>query len=249
MAIEAGTSTYYQAKRGIPRDNLVFYIDPTIKDSYRNIGDDKIYSLVNPSHYMNINSGNSFKRGRKNSGIEYTGGNTNGTMWATTINNYGMNMATCTYILYARCNRGYNGVYGSFNDWIFQLGSYYSNSSLGFGLYGWSFYLFAKGSYGGGWSWSSSSSSATTLYSNSLDQWVFYVVRFTSTTTCQVYMNNALYYNATGLSVPFGSIGSNLLILGRNLKQTVGLFAVYDTALSDDKISDFYNATRHRFGV
>ena len=62
-------------------------------------------------------------------------------------------------------------------------------------------------------------------------------------------MNNTLYYNASGLGVPFGSIGSNLVVLGRNLKQVVGLFAVYDTALSDDKISDFYNATRHRFGV
>jgi hypothetical protein len=37
--------------------------------------------------------------------------------------------------------------------------------------------------------------------------------------------------------------------LGRSQQETVGLFAVYDTALSDDKISDFYNATRHRFGL
>ena len=34
MAIEAGTSTYYQAKRGIVQDGLVLHLDAGVKESY-----------------------------------------------------------------------------------------------------------------------------------------------------------------------------------------------------------------------
>ena len=249
MAIEAGSSTYYQAKRGIPSDNLVFYIDPSIKDSYRNIGDDKIYSLVNPSHYMNVNTNMDFKRGRQNSGLEHTVNNVSGAMWTSSASSYGMSMDDCTYIFYEKCKRGLNGAYGSFDDWIFQAGSYYGNNSFGFGLYGWSLSLFAKASQGGGWTWSSSNSSAATFYNNNRNNWVFYVVRFDGNNSFKVYFNNGLYFNAANITYPFTGIHSNVVRLGRYVQPTIGLFAVYDTALSDDKISDFYNATRHRFGV
>jgi len=38
MAIEAGTSTYYQAKRGIVQDGLVLHLDAGVKESYGGAG-------------------------------------------------------------------------------------------------------------------------------------------------------------------------------------------------------------------
>jgi hypothetical protein len=38
MAIEAGTSTYYQAKRGIVQDGLVLHLDAGVKESYSGAG-------------------------------------------------------------------------------------------------------------------------------------------------------------------------------------------------------------------
>ena len=38
MAIEAGTSTYYQAKRAIPQDGLIVCLDAGVKDSYNGVG-------------------------------------------------------------------------------------------------------------------------------------------------------------------------------------------------------------------
>ena len=251
MAIEAGTSTYYQAKRGIPRDNLIFYIDPSIKDSYRNINDDKIYSLVNPSHYMNIASGSNYKRGRKNAGIEYTGGISLGTMHiASLAGSYGMSMEGATYVLYAKCGQNIPVGGGAFTNWIIQIGSYYGNNSFGLGLQSSQLIVFIRGSNEDGWTYAGAVSPTNQLiYTNNINNWIFYVIRFIGDDAVKIHLNNTQCWNISNLSNPFTGISNNYMYLGRSQQETVGLFAVYDTALSDDKISDFYNATRHRFGL
>lgn len=251
MAIEAGSSTYHQAKRGIPNDNLVFYVDPSIKDSYRNIGDSKIYSLVNSNHYMDITSGSNYKRGRRNCGIEYTGGSGFGTMSVAGLaSNYGMSMNNATYILYAKCGQNVPVSGGAFSNWIIQIGSYYGNNSFGLGLQSNSLMVYIRGSNEVGWTYASGTGSTNQLiYTNNIGNWIFYVVRFIGNDAVKVHLNNTQCWNVSNLSNPFTGIASNYMYLGRNQQETVGLFAVYDAALSDAEVSDFYNATRHRFGL
>jgi len=65
MAIEAGTSTYYQAKRGIVQDGLVLHLDAGVKESYsggttwRDLsGNGNDAGLLNGPYYDKSNAGN-----------------------------------------------------------------------------------------------------------------------------------------------------------------------------------------------
>ena len=64
MAIEAGTSTYYQAKRGIVQDGLVLHLDAGVKESYsggttwRDLGSSqKNASLINTPSFTKESGG------------------------------------------------------------------------------------------------------------------------------------------------------------------------------------------------
>ena len=248
MAIEAGTSTYYQAKRGIVQDGLVLHLDAGVKESYS--GGDKIYDLKNLDRNGVITPTSSIVKGRKNVGIKYHGTSGLGAFYMyTSAYNFAMNNQT--YLFYMKCEQASAG-YGSFDNWIIQLGGYYANNSFGLGLQGPSFMIYAKGSTTSGWSYGSVSTSGGTIYSNNLGEWIFYVIKFSEGGTgFKVYMNNTLVFNVpTSISDAFTGINSSgRHVFGRLMKSTFGSLMVYNTILDDNQIAQIYNSTRHRFGL
>lgn len=252
MAIEAGTTAYYQATRAIPQDGLIFYVDPSIRESYQSQGDTRIYSLVDPTHYMKLDLVNSVPvvvRGRQNSGIRESTNGTGPMAIEGLASTYGLSFINSTYIFYAKCEVGFPVSGGSFSNWILQIGSYYANGSWGLGLQSNSLMVYARGSAASGWTYASGTANGQSIYTSNLNQWIFYVVQFIGNDAFKVYMNNTLCYNVTSLAQVYTGISNNAVYLGRSQRQTVGLFAAYDKVTSDEETTQFYNATRHRFGI
>lgn len=245
MAIEAGTSTYYQAKRGIVQDSLTFHVDAGIKNSYTGNALKNLSSVVSYvySNQLNLSSNGQRTRGIKNSGYyDYT---QPGWMYASAS---GISMDTSTIVFWMKCGRTLPVGGGAFSDRVIQFGNYFSNNSFGFGLQNNIFGIYVKGSTNPSWSHANSLTTGRSIYENNINNWIYYVIKFISDTTFQVYMNNTLV-SSSSISDGFTGIAGNGIWFGQNMRATLGCLMMYSKVLSDDEITQNFNATRHRFGL
>ena len=232
MAIEAGSSTYYQAKRGIVQDNLRLLLDSGVKDSY--ISGDTWYdlsgngnnaTLYNTPTYSKTNGGRLYFDGINDYG-KVTGGFMYSQMtWALWVykntNNY-RTLISQTSINGFRGDINFypNKVSGRMYSYPQGYSTIYGNSGLSNGQY---YYLVLTVN--------NSNTDAMKLYVNG-------VLQSQTASIVNVAPTGDLWIAARGYG------GANSFFGG-----AIYQFAVYNIELSAQQVLNNYNATRHRFGL
>ena len=255
MAIQAGETTFYQAKRGIVQDGLVFNIDAAVKDSFNSVSWDDIKGGKSGT-LVNMSSSNFNKE--KGGVLDFDGTDeyvTFGTSDALITQD-----ASVSTWIYTRANSGrvishnWNFTYNEFG-WAVHLGS--SN---------WSAVTNQASA-----TWMSSDNAANynasaCVQSNAssipLNQW-FNLTITKSGANVSIYLDNSLIKTGTvPSSIAYaGSASNKTLVIGTNIfdfyvdffgdefNGRIGSINIYNRALTSDEIARNYNATRHRFGV
>jgi hypothetical protein len=253
MAIEAGTSTYYQAKRGIVQDGLVLHLDAGVKESYS--GGTVWYDLSNSKKNFNNYNGASLNKNYGGS-TQYDG-----------INDYTSNSSFFTADYWEE-----NGAFTIFTfhkiDAMSATGALISNQKYtsepspigGFGLmlYGqyklyWPIISYDKDGTKTQYGWN-------TGRTFTLGQMTCIALVYDpSDFSMKLYRNGSLTNSTTNTSFKWtprsgGGYGCNIGMGTQGGWQNrfqghVYNMVVYNRALSADEISRNYNATRHRFGL
>ena len=243
MGIEAGSSTYYQAKRGIVQDGLVLHLDAGVKESYsggtiwRDLsGNGYNGSAYNGTSYTKVKGG-SFSFDGSN---DYIGISSPSNRFAWTPSGNGLNTM-------------------SIDIWLKTTdigGQFLSKPWNGSGSYNYrinydSFRLQSTVAY-------FSSSLATGNWIN--------IVCIATPTQMAAYTNGSLHISFRNHNIssnfsgtnnqldltlmtlyPYGSYGwSNT---GFSINGNLSICRIYNKVLSADEVSRNYNATRHRFGL
>jgi len=247
MAIEAGTSTYYQAKRAIVQDGLVFHLDAGVKESYS--GGTTWRDLSGNGNNGNFLNGPTFSRSGKKPSISFDGSNDHiqvpspSSKFAWTPSGDGMNYMTIDFWVKttdgggAIISKPWNGN-GQYNILI---------SHYRFQLY--------IGTYG----IKDFSSMATGNWENT--------TCVANPTQMGVYRNGSLHgsfvdHNITDNSPPSPNNNRSLSLMtlypygagswnftGHAINGNLSICRIYNKVLSADEVSRNYNATRHRFGL
>ena len=228
MAIQAGETTFYQAKRGIVQDGLVLNLDAAVDASYSGAGTDwsdltnnNSYTLVNTPTFTNDNGGIfTFSASNEYAGISNFMGTTS-TFSVCHWIKLAVNQTTRTiFSNYTNFNRG----------WVTGISDVAQNVVK--------FYL-------GG----------THLYASSplnINTWYLVSVTYDNGNP-KIYINDSLN-NSSSNTIDFAGsyFGNDIGRLGIGSQYFNGSIAdvmVYNRALTSDEIARNYNATRHRFGV
>jgi hypothetical protein len=229
MAIEAGTSTYYQAKRGIVQDGLVLHLDAGVKESYS--GGDIWYDISG-------NNRNGVRRGSQkpawysgNGGyFSFTGGVTGNNY--TRIEAANPTMTDMTIEVFYRPIGNGGTVFRQTNDDFHITGNRISagNAYNDYVLY--------------------------TSTNNGLNVWVYNAITWYNLQTLRFYKNgiqtasgNRSSQDSDGIAAGTIRIGTRNDAYSEHYIGDVSIFRMYNRTLSSDEISRNYNATRHRFGL
>lgn len=248
MGIEAGSSTYYQAKRGIVQDGLVLHLDAGVKESYGGAGS-TIRDISGNGRNGTLYNGPTFSRSGQKPSISFDGSNefiavsspSNTFDWTPS----GVGLNELTVDLWVKSED--------------TVGQYFSKP-WGGGQYNININYNTFSLYCGTGKSISISSLATGDWEN--------VVGVANSTQMASYRNGTVYTNfvnhgITSNSPPIGTAQNQPLCImflvnygtgTYNLPQyavsgNVGCFRIYNRVLSADEISQNYNATRHRFGL
>ena len=249
MAIEAGTSTYYQAKRGIVQDGLVLHLDAGVKESYsggttwRDLsGNGNDAALTGTYEY----SRSEYPCVKFNNGYQVNGDG-RGIVNFTTLPSSD-NTIECIF----KINR-YLSTTSNMQTSLFTSGRHsgcaylkhfgtYKNNNNGLITYNSAFWYVA-GQIDGG--------SGPTIFVDN----VYHLVVTMQTNSIKYYSNNNLSWHDTRNVTQFGFSGIWAIANSKCLAQNNGVdidfysLRVYNKALSVDEVSRNYNATRHRFGL
>jgi len=232
MAIEAGTSTYYQAKRGIVQDGLQLLLDAGVKDSY--VSGDTWYdlsgknnnaTLYNTPTYTKLNGGALGFNGTNEYGKVIGGFMYSQMTWALWIYKQSSNYRTLVSQAATNGFRGDIGFYPS--KVISQMYSYpqgyrniYSDNILSNGQY---YYIVMTTN--------TSDANSRKMYINGVQQVGTISIQYSQPT-------GDLWIAARGYAGPTAHFGGRIY-----------QFAVHNIELSAQQVLDNYNATRHRFGL
>lgn len=231
MAIEAGSSTYYQAKRGVVQDGLVLNYDFGVKQSYDS--GNTIYDLSGNGNNGTLTNGPS--KSNNNGGVlNFDGTNDTVNFSYDLRSNFTFECWVMLDVVDRFCFLG-QGVLSSaagLHIW------YYSSTKLRFGMYGTDY--------------DASLSTAT-------NTWYHYVFTYDHATYTKQIYRNAANLNAYIVHTPQKAyVGTGTVRIGSTYSSynssnfANGKFAsarLYSKVLSADEISQNYNVTRHRFGV
>jgi hypothetical protein len=238
MAIEAGTSTYYQAKRGIVQDGLVLHLDAGVKESYGN-GDNwkdlsvngYVGTFVNGAS-LNKTKGGSLILDGANDYVEFG-------------NQSGLNFGTSNFSLCFVTYRTANGING---------GSYFgkgNGTSIGFDFRDSNFFIYGT-----------SGEISRISFSAPLNIWSHHTFIFNraSSPYIKYYKNSSLIRSSstnnasrisdsisTGITFRVGR--STAGGLNRYFYGYIPIINIYNRAISLNEMSQNFNATRHRFGL
>ena len=245
MGIEAGSSTYYQAKRGTVQDGLVLHLDAGVKESYSggtnwyNLADrTKNASLVNgPVELKSRVGGNSISFDGTNDYVNTNSMNT----YASSFHSEGV-----TYAVWAK--------FPTWDDYWYGMGifghqvhgGYYFFTACGLMIFRHKLRTYTYGSQGYQY---------TESVSN-VDDDIYHYLMCTFNPDDQlvrIYVDGQLERTGTTAITNFQT-GSSFYIGGlsggnKHIKGDVAQAHLYTRDLSADEISQNYNATRHRFGV
>ena len=248
MGIEAGSSTYYQAKRGTVQDGLVLHLDAGVKESYGGAGN-IIRDISGNGYNGTLYNGPTFSRTQKKPSLSFDGSNefiavpspSNAFSWTPS----GVGLHEFTIDLWVKTE----DTVGYYFSKPWGGGQY--NITMGHNFFG--LYCLQSKNI-------SISSLATGDWEN--------VIGVANSTQMASYRNGVVYtdfvnHNITSNEPPVGTAQNQPLCImflvnygtgTYNLPQyavngNVGCVRIYSRVLSDDEISQNYNATRHRFGV
>jgi hypothetical protein len=249
MAIEAGTSTYYQAKRGIVQDGLVLHLDAGVKESYS--GGNIWYNLANRSKNGTLTNGPLSTRSRIGGrSIEFD--KTNDYINLNSVSSYSSNFYNngVTYCVWYQppSSMTYSYPQGLF---VSQPHTGYWLSTCG----GLSTYQYKVRVH----AYNTTQSYRDVISSISINDGDYHYLVSTFDPTDQflrLYIDGSL--NATGSTAitSFVTTGSYMqtYLGGRSggnqpTEGKISQAQLYTRALSASEVLQNYNATRHRFGL
>ena len=237
MAIQAGETTFYQAKRGIVQDGLVLNLDAGVDASYNG---GTTWRDLKGSNNGTLDNGPTFDS-KKGGSIVSDGSDDrilitdSADVSLDTYSNFTISMwcklATSQGSWKALFSYGATG--GGQNVFTFQR----SSGSSSMRIY-----------YGG-----NANVSLGNIFSNIFTgNWINLVVTYDSSSGAVCYVNNSSVGTTSAFSLSDRS-SSTLRIFsdrsGLSTEGEVATFAIYNKTLTTAEITHNYNATRHRFGV
>ena len=246
MGIEAGSSTYYQAKRGVVQDGLVLHLDAGVKESYGGAGNTWYNLAQDNRHYTKFGSvpfikevGGCWDFSNMSTGTSSSsplGFITSGGLPFSSTSSFTIS----TWLLVTNASTGQTGLF--------------SNAGGGNGV---RFGPNNRGIYVGvGPTWGE-----TTLASNSYNtnEWVMITVVYdrqgllsSGSPRLVVYINGTYKQFANIAAQSAMNTNNAHLVRSSCCTRFIGklsCFYIYDTALSGNSITQNFNATRHRFGI
>ena len=237
MAIQAGETTFYQAKRGIVQDGLVLNLDAGVDASYNG---GTTWRDLKGSNNGTLDNGPTFDS-KKGGSIVSDGSDdriliTDSTdISLDTYSNFTISMwcklATSQGSWKAVFSYGATGSGG--NVFTFQRSSGSSSMRIYYG--------------------SNANVNLGNIFSNIFTgNWINLVVTYDSSSGAVCYVNNSSVGTTSAFSLSDRS-SSTLRIFsdrsGLSTEGEVATFAIYNKTLTTAEITQNYNATRHRFGV
>ena len=237
MAIQAGETTFYQAKRGIVQDGLVLNLDAAVYASYSGGTTWRDLAGGNNGTLVNMNDANLIK---DNGGVLTFDGSDeyvncgNGSIFRLTTE------LTLECWVKTSSTSGYNHFISRFpiSNCSYLIGSLPSNG-----------YLYFQKSTSGGNTGVTSSLNINVCNGS----WNHVVASYNSgSSTLLMSVNGTISSSSLTGSIYEGT--SNLEIgrrsgVGQYYAASIAVAKVYNRALTSDEIARNYNATRHRFGV
>ena len=229
MAIEAGSSTYYQAKRGIVQDGLVLHLDAGVKESYS--GGSTWRDLSGNGNNGTLYNGVYFDRNNRGS-LSFDGSND----WVRVNHDEAsFNTDYTTLVCWARSNPVNWNNYGFLMSKRNRFVMHPQQSTRSVNCY---FYL------NGSWR-------AINVTPSDITIWNMYAYSWTGSSLI-TYLNGSKTYTygitaTLGTSTDYLRIGYD--VSTRYLNGNIAISMIYNRAISDNEVAQIYNATRHRFGL
>lgn len=240
MAIEAGSTTYWQSKRGIVQDGLVLNLDAGVDASYGGSG----------TTWTDLKGGNN---GTLINGPTFDSAN-GGSIVFDGTNDYIASSNAASSI------RG--GSEFTIGFWVKKtasnkdaaIGAWYHSSRSGFFIEWYSDNYIYMGNSSGGYN-------NNTAFFSWTNNWHYFsgVYDGSASTNAEkgkIYANgNLLSLNSTGLNTTSVSTYAVDFTIGKLTNYSlytnakISIVQLYNRALSADEVLQNYNATRHRFGV
>ena len=228
MAIEAGTSTYYQAKRGIVQDGLVLHLDAGVKESYS--GGTTWRDLSGNGNNGLLRNGSTFNRSIGGN-IDFDGTND----FVRVVHSSSLNDGNSTTILcWAKSDSANWSDYGFLmskrNRFVLhpQLNSRSVNCYFNFV---------------GSWL-------AINVTPPDITQWVMYTMSIGGGQHKAYWNDNITSVNRSGtLSSSTAELRIGYDTGSRYLNGNIAISMMYNRQLSDSEVFQNFNATRHRFGL
>ena len=244
MAIQAGEDTFYQAKRGIVQDGLIFNLDFGTEESY-NTGT-SCYDIKN-NNVGTINNSPTFSKA-KGGGFLFDGTNEFIRFTDPGTGFYGSDE-------FSVCVWAYPTLTNGWTTFVRSVSQYYSNANWDLGPTQWGggrLTLQAGGTSG------SDVVGSTVMSANN---W-YYACMSRDSSGVDLYLNNNLEasnqsWNPGSQKVVGGVTYDSDLEIGKGgpysytspYQGTISCIQIYNRALTSDEVARNYNATRHRFGV
>lgn len=233
MTIEAGSTTYWQAKRGIVQDGLVLNLDAGVDASYGGSG----------TTWTDLSSTGA--NGTLTNGPTFDSANGGSVVFDGTDDYVQVNQtlstpfSICSFVKYSAPTKSLNTLINTNPHQVIDI-------SLN-RLSGGELYVFI----GNGSTWLGVPSISLGSNTMLIDQ--IYQVAFTSTGSGSVLYLNSVQVATTshspsgwGSSYYLGRIG---VATGEYLRGAIYNTTIYNKSLTADEIRQNFNATRHRFGV
>jgi len=238
MAIQAGETTFYQAKRGIVQDGLVLNLDAAVDASYdeQTIWKDLVQS--NNGTFVNMDSTNF----DKSNGGSLVFDGTNEYIYGGDTSQTITNACCCCAWFKATGAPSHNDIAGGM---IFGQSDAYDHGLVI--AHSWANQTISLGTYINNALRSDNGSAATNSF--------IFVVGQQDGSKQEIFVNNVLvkeraYTTAPNVSNPAYQIGRwGWTTWGRYFNGHIYGVSVYNRALTSDEVARNYNATRHRFGV
>jgi len=249
MAIEAGSSTYYQAKRGIVQNGLVLHLDFSEKKSYD--GGASLKNLAKPNKNGTLVNSPLSRRSR-DGGRSIVFDKTDDYINLDSLSTYstGFYSGGVSYCIWYKAPNPmtYNYSQGLF---VYQPhGGYWYSTCAGMNTYQYKVRAICYNTNGQSYQ---TVTSATSINDNS---WHYLVNTFDpDDSLMRIYIDGELDATDDTEIVAFVAYSNGTTYIGgrsggnQPTEGEIAMAQLYTRALSANEISQNFNATRHRFGV
>jgi hypothetical protein len=238
MGIEAGSSTYYQAKRGIVQDGLVLHLDAGVKESYGGAGNTWYDLSGNGNNATFING--AIPNRVKGGSVILDGTNDYISIASNQNTRLENEVQTVTLMILIRSvgPNSYASIYGPGKQFI-----KWQSNLIGLPVGGTGTYFYSN----------------TISMSNAFNSWmeITAIINW-QLNTFTIYKNGSLVNSISITPSGYVYTGSGSASIGLNsvtgnsgdfMKGSIAITRIYSRALSANEVQQNFNATRHRFGI